>query len=183
MSITKVRRLAIRQSFTLVLAAILFIASKSVVAADPEEPKELLLGHSMWAAFECSLFAQEANKNENYEDTKTERNKEAARLFNYGMQAGREFLQALIDGKITAEQLDERVPIGVVLLLEGGSIDFIIGRVFANAADSAIDEIDDQFISDNGHPNTPAEWELDKAIKAQNAANLFQRSNCTLIGH
>jgi hypothetical protein len=80
----------------------------------------------MWAAFRCSAFAQlSANQSEE------------ARLFTVGLQAGREFLTAWQNGRVTDEDMHKRVPAIVIGLLKGPNPEFVLGRIFQEASDTA----------------------------------------------
>ena len=76
------------------------------------------LARVMWSAFECSTFAELMGDQ-----------KEQARLFELGIKAGREFLEAARNKQIPSEIVDKEIPMGVIWLMNGPSNDFIIGRV------------------------------------------------------
>ncbi|MGY1410873.1 hypothetical protein ACW5EG_15030 [Luteimonas sp. A611] len=97
---------------------------------------------------------------------------EQERLFNFGYAQGREFISALEAGKIKREDLSSHAPVGALLLLEGPSADFILGRIYAAAEENALKDVyrtDEVF-------NSEATQELI-------AFNKFTRSNRQLIGN
>jgi hypothetical protein len=97
--------------------------------ADEEKARQ---GQLMLSAFECATFAQLAKKGE-----------ENKRLFNIGIQAGRNFLEALQNGKISEAEMNSTVPVGVSHYLWGPepSIDFVIGRIYEGAEFDAHDRV------------------------------------------
>jgi hypothetical protein len=104
------------------------------------------LARLMWAAFQCGTYAGLSDDD-----------KEQARLFEMGLKAGREFLDALNKGQITDETKRKVVPLEVMQVLrftgppldltripeplpkkvEGSSTDFVLGRIFQDATSSA----------------------------------------------
>lgn len=118
------------------------------------------MGMEAWAGFECSSLASKVGDS-----------KEAERLFIFGHEQGQKFLGALKAKKINQEDISQEVPIGMVMLLQGPSDEFILGRVFENAQENALDEV---FTTNNNfNPE-----DLQKSI----AENKFRDNNCQLIG-
>ncbi len=115
----------------------------------------------MWSAFICGTYAEIS-----------EEKAEQKRLFEVGIRAGREFLGALLENKISDSEYSKEVPVGVTLVLGGPSIDFMIGRVFAAASKDAwektMEEID---TLDN----------IGGELRKIKAENLFFKSNCSII--
>lgn len=118
------------------------------------------MGAASWAAFECSSLAAHANNREQQE-----------RLFLYGYKMGQEFVKAVLRNKVDRKDLLSDVPSGFVMMLEGPSIDFILGRVFENAQDNALKGV----LVTNGELNPPE-------LQAAYSETKFQKANCRLVG-
>ena len=121
----------------------------------------------MWSAFECGTFAELAEDQE-----------EQQRLFLVGIEAGRSFLRDVQDETIQQSEYRE-APIGVLMLLGGPSIDFIIGRVFESAMGEAYDSV----VKDDAsgvEMDDPGQWRRGES-KAQRGRLLYDQSNCELV--
>lgn len=125
------------------------------------------LGRTLWSAFQCASYAELSGDKEEQE-----------RLFIVGVRAGRDFLRALEAKEIPAEVARSEVPIGVTMLLQGPSYDFVIGRIFENATDDAYDSIVKE---NNGIPLDPSRWVRDDEIRKLKAQNEYLRGNCALV--
>lgn len=123
-------------------------------------PEYAQMATAAWSAFECSSLASKAGNPAEQE-----------RLFFYGYNQGRSFISALQEQKIEQEDISREVPIIMLLLLQGPSDDFMLGRVYEAAQESALEGI---YVQDNIHFNAD-EQKL-------NAENKFRRQNCGLIG-
>lgn len=88
------------------------------------------LGSVLHAAFQCSTFAELSGDAA-----------EQARLFETGMRVGREFLQALRSDQIPREAVSAEVPVRILFLVGGPSIDFALGRIFESASSDAFDKV------------------------------------------
>lgn len=142
---------------------VLLLAAVDSSATEVSEPA--LLGRTMWSAFECGAFAENSGEQQ-----------EAQRLYSYGTEAGRQFLEAVRAGSVTKEALDSSVPVGVMLRLGGASDDFIIGRIFEGALHEAMDRI--WYDSDDFTQSRPRSEELRKLA----AEELYRGANCELMG-
>jgi hypothetical protein len=145
--------------------AIILLAYAPAAAASDEDARA---SRVMWIAFSCSTFAELAGEPEEQE-----------RLFRAGHRAGRQFFEAIEAGTITAEQIQEVIPIGVSMRAAGPSIDFIIGRVFEAAAQDAFDRVvkrDDRNLSLD-----LADWIRDPELRALVARNRYSRANCEMF--
>ena len=119
-----------------------------------------IMGKQVFSAFQCSSWASINDDQE-----------EAERLFVYGYEQGQKFLGALSAQKIKQEDISSQVPIGVTMLLQGPSEEFILGRIHSSAEEDALDEVfktGDDFNDD----------ELQKII----ASNKYTAGNCELLG-
>ena len=118
------------------------------------------MGKAAWSSFECSALAE-----------KSKQPNEQERLFKYGYAKGLEFIEAIQAEKVKREDLSKGTPLMMLLLLQGPTPDFMLGRVFEGALDSALEDVyktGEQFNSD----------EMQKTI----AENKFWNQNCQLIG-
>ena len=125
------------------------------------------LGLVLWSAFQCSTFAEMSGNKQ-----------EQARLFEVGVKAGREFLEALKNRQISPEAASSEVPIGVTMRLQGPSTDFIVGRIFESAAEDAFNKIVKQ---KNGMPLEISDWIRDEDLQKSKASNSYLVQNCRLI--
>lgn len=119
------------------------------------------MGRSAWSAFECSVLAE-----------KSKNQAEQERLFNFGYSQGLKFIGAIQENKIKEEDLSKEVPIAMILLLEGPTPDFMLGRIFDSALEHVLRDVyktDDEF-------NSP---EVLETI----AKNKYWNKNCRLIGY
>ncbi|MBS4050768.1 MAG: hypothetical protein KGZ69_06155 [Methylomonas sp.] len=134
------------------------ISGKPVFAESSSEYAQM--GMAAWSAFKCSALAEKSNNPQDQE-----------RLFKYGYAQGLKFIDAIRSEKVKREDLSTGVPMMMLLLLQGPTPDFMLGRVFEGALDSATNDVfktGDQFNSD----------EMQEII----AKNKFWKQNCQLIG-
>lgn len=115
---------------------------------------------SAWSAFQCSVLAEKADDLQ-----------EQKRLFEFGYARGLKFFAALESGEARAKDLPEDSPFSMLLLLQGPTPDFMLGRIFEVALRSALENI--YTTGDYYHPA-----EIQESI----AAAEFWKRNCTLIG-
>lgn len=118
-----------------------------------------LMGSASWSAFECSVLAGYSNQ------------KEQERLFNYGYSQGVVFINALRDNKVKQEDLYNKVPIGMMMHIQGPTSDFALGRVYEKAADSGLKDI----VKSGDKMN-------DKDIQQMLAEGRYSQQNYQLIG-
>ncbi|MBX4206002.1 hypothetical protein KW795_02290 [Candidatus Microgenomates bacterium] len=137
------------------------ISSKQENAIFSQSSKEYaIMGRQTWSAFECSALASHIDKAT-----------EAERLFMYGYEQGKKFLEALRAEKIDEKDISQEVPIGLTLLLGGPSEDFMLGRIYSSAEEETLNEV---FKTGNDFNSD----EIQKMI----AENKFRDRNCQLIG-
>lgn len=72
---------------------------------------------------------------------------EMARLFQYGYDQGRVFIENAAAGKIQAEDANAEVPIGFLWNLQGPSPDFMLGMIYKAAAGEALKNL---YVSESG---------------------------------
>ena len=105
-------------------------------------------------------------------------NNENDRLVDLGLKAGRGFLEAVKNKEIPEDVINREVPFVVLTMLQGPSLDFILGQVYEAATTNAADEV---MKREGGKQLEPSQWISDKAILKQKAANLFRDRNCALL--
>lgn len=116
---------------------------------------------ALWSAFECSSLAGAAGMAE----------EEQSRLFLFGYDQGKQFIAALQEKKILKGDLSNETPIGVLMLLQGPTPDFMLGRIFEAAQDEALKDV----FGSNGNPHSKEEQKL-------LAGNRYRAKNCELFG-
>lgn len=119
-----------------------------------------VMGREIWNVIQCSSWASINN------DVK-----EQERLFSFGYEKGQKFLGALKAEKIKQDDVSSEVPIGVTMLLQGPTEEFILGRIFEAAQEEALDEV----FKTGDELNS---YEMQKII----AADKFHDGNCQLVG-
>lgn len=122
-----------------------------------------VMGRELWSAFSCSTWASHF-----------ENQKEAERLFLFGYKQGEKFLGAVQAGKITDEDFSQEVPIGVSWSLAGPNNDFVLGVLYTNAQDDALEEV---FYINYDKTKLNSD-DLQKSI----AESKYRDGNCQLIG-
>jgi hypothetical protein len=129
--------------------------------AQAKDPQRYgIMAQSAWSAFQCSVLAE---KSKNMAEQK--------RLFEFGYAQGMQFIAALEAGNTRREELAGAAPASMLLLLEGPTADFALGRIFEAALRSALEDV---FASAASYDSA----ELQESIAAQE----FRRRNCHLIG-
>lgn len=88
------------------------------------------MARATWAAFECTALASH-----------TRNGAEQERLFKYGYRTGLSFIAALQAGKIDRKDLSTEAPWLMMLLLQGPTPDFMLGRVYEAAQDAALKNV------------------------------------------
>ncbi len=119
-----------------------------------------VMGRQLWSAFQCASWASVTGDSEEQE-----------RLFLFGYAQGKTFLEALNSEKIQRDDISENVPIVVTMLLQGPTEEFILGRLFENAQDSALKDV---FQTGNEYNS--------ESLREIIAGNKYRESNCQLIG-
>lgn len=140
----------------------LILLSASLLLANSvgaQTSKDLaLMGRVSWSAFECSSLASVMNEDKDQE-----------RLFALGYQQGKAFIDALQKNRIELKDRNEQVPSGFLLLLQGPTPDFVLGRVFESAQENALKDV----ITPDGITS--------KDLQATLARSKFTKQNCSLL--
>jgi hypothetical protein len=148
---------------TRVLKSVAFAALAMLFGgpARAEDPQRYgMMAQSTWSAFQCSVLAE---KSKNMAEQK--------RLFEFGYAQGLQFITALESGTTRREELAGAAPASMLLLLEGPTADFELGRIFEAALRSALEDV---FASAASYESA----ELQEWVAAQE----FRKRNCHLIG-
>ena len=141
------------RGFAIIVTSLFLFWSPSL-AQTSDAVDKARLARTVWSAFQCSTFAEMSGDK-----------KEQARLFLVGLEAGRDFLEALKSGQISDDAMSKEVPVGVTLALQGPSPDFILGRIFENAVGAL--EI--------------SQWAKDDGLKKTKAQTEYGKHNCVFI--
>lgn len=141
--------------------ALLMMIASDLSAAETESLRLSKLGRLSWSAFECAYYAR-------YSELEN-----AGSFVRLGVNVGREFVDALRDGKITEEDVSQNTPIGFLWSLSPVGTDFSLGIAYAAATDEATKKIN------NGADDLLGDAR-DDLIKL-NAYNLYRSANCDLL--
>lgn len=118
-----------------------------------------IMGQKSWSAFQCANWA-----------SKIGQQNDAEKLFMTAYNHGKIFLEALMAKKIDEKDISAEVPMGITLFLQGPNTDFILGRIFESAQESALKEV---YKTGNDFNSE----ELQKSI----AENKYRDGNCKLL--
>lgn len=145
----------------LVIAAVMGLMVTSPGMAEPSQSKPYeMMVQSVWSAFQCSVLAE-----------KSRNPSEQKRLFGFGYDQGLKFIGALESGDAGAKDIPGDAPFSMLLLLQGPTPDFMLGRIFEVALRSTLENVyktDDYYTAD--------------ANQESIAAAEFWKRNCKLIG-
>jgi len=148
-------------------SAILRLLLPAVVALTLAEPalaeragRYGIMVQSAWSAFQCSVLAEKSRNMAQQE-----------RLFAFGYDQGLKFIAALESGSAKKDELSGAAPFSMLLLLQGPTPDFALGRIFEAALRSALEDV---FTSVESYDSA--------AIQESIAAAEFLKRNCNLIG-
>ena len=131
----------------------LFITPHALIASESVDYAKM--GRVTWAAFECSSLA-----------SIMEKPKVQERLFLFGYEQGKEFFRALQGGLITKEDLRSNTPSGLLMVAQGPTADFILGRVFEAAQENALKDV------------ITTETVMNKALQKVIASGKYTSANC-----
>jgi hypothetical protein len=136
------------------------LLTTSAISLAAESADFAKMGRAAWAAFECSSLA-----------SVMEKPKDQERLFLFGYDQGKEFLNAMQSGRITQKDLSSIVPSGFLMLAQGPSVDFVLGRVFESAQENALKDV------------ITTDTVLSKDLQMSIALRKYTSGNCELIGN
>jgi hypothetical protein len=144
--------------------SLLLILAVPVAAAAAEDSK---LGRVAWSAFQCHQWAASSGSEA-----------DAERLFGVGLDAARRFIDGLKSGLIDREEANQFTPIGIGMVAQGPSTDFIVGRIYSFATEEAHDDLVKER---EGLPQSTQNWITDPELIKTMALNKYQNANCDLI--
>jgi hypothetical protein len=150
-------------TFVLAIGASLAVAGVSAnqKAAQPNAAR------LTWSAFTCATYAELHGNT-----------REQERLFGVGLNAARVFVGRVKDQTLPEAERRE-IPIGILLLLGGPSVDFVVGRIYEGAMGSAYDDVVKEDAS--GLPILdPRQW-ADGELKVSKAQRKYREANCEII--
>jgi hypothetical protein len=140
----------------------LFVLFGGIANADPNAARKA------WSAFSCAVFAELSGKPSEQE-----------RLFKLGYTSARRFV-ADMAASPQDESIREGAPVGILLLLEGPSEEFIVGRIFESVTEHAYDQVVKRD-SAGKSIHEPAKWLVDEELKKSRANHLYRERNCELV--
>jgi hypothetical protein len=131
-----------------------------ISAASHAQPsRELALSARLsWSAFECSSLASVMSDQAEQE-----------RLFTLGYEQGKVFIQAARSNRIDQKDINNDVPSGFLMLMQGPTPDFVLGRVFESAQENALKDV-----------ITPSSV-TNKELKVLLAQGKFSKQNCNVL--
>ncbi len=142
----------------LVAASAALAFAHSSVADDSSRYR--LMAQSAWSAFQCSVLAEKA-----------QHMAEQKRLFDFGYAQGMKFIAALQSGTTKPEDVADAAPFSMLILVQGPSADFALGRIFEAALRAALEDV---FASADAYDSA--------AMQESIATREFMKRNCRLIG-
>ena len=142
-----------------VAAAFATLAFATASAADDAD-RYRLMAQSAWSAFQCSVLAEKA-----------QHMAEQKRLFDFGYTQGMKFIAALQSGSTKPEDVADGAPFSMLILVQGPSADFALGRIFEAALRAALEDV---FASAEAYDSA--------AMQESIATREFMKRNCRLIG-
>ena len=115
-------------------------------------------GKKLWESFECAALAGYMGEEQ-----------EAERLFEYGYDQGHRFIEAVEAGKIEKADIRTKVPMIVRMRLSGPTPDFVLGRIYEEASEYALEDVLKDFL------------ETDAKTRQKIARNKYNEGNCEII--
>jgi hypothetical protein len=94
------------------------------------------------------------------------------RLFSHGLTQGRAFLKLASEGRFTQADLHSAIPSGFLMVMEGPSHDFVLGRLWESTVENALRDV----TFDEKRQLVPEE------IAKLKAQTKFDHTNCSVLG-
>ena len=117
------------------------------------------MSRASWSAFECAALADVLGKTKDHE-----------RLFNFGYVQGKSFIDAARKDQVDQKDLNSISPSGFLMLAQGPTADFALGRVFQGAVENALKDV------------ITSETVLAEELKQSIASRKFSEGNCEILG-
>jgi len=124
-------------------------------------------GRRAWDAFQCAGFAAAMHDKDAFDG-----------VFARGFSTAHLFLDALQKERIKRAHFDKEIPSPMRASLEGPSADFIVGRVYQTALESAVYAVDTGAAALNRDRKVEPGSDAYKALRNDVASSLFESSGC-----
>lgn len=144
-------------------AALYLLAGAGVPAAVPSQSMELALaGRRSFDAMVCAGYAESSGQAD-----------EQRRLSELGVNEGRRFLEGVQTGQVAPADLNSTIPVLFSIIMQGPSVDFILGRFWEAASDYAGDRIWEKDGANRDGMHTP-----DEEARKLNADRFYREASC-----
>ena len=150
------------------LLALCAACDRAAPGGGGREPAAADAGRLLWSAFECSSYADMAGRPE-----------EQQRLLGVGVDIGRRFVDGVRNKTIPEAEISSTVPVAVLTAMAGPTTDFVLGRIYATAAQQAFDRVSKE--DSSGIVQPVEEWVLDKKVQVIRADARYNLGNCALL--
>ena len=124
-------------------------------------------GRRAWDAFQCAGFAAAMHDKEAFDG-----------VFARGFSTAHLFLDALQKERIKRAHFEREIPSPMRASLEGPSPDFIVGRVYQTALESAVYAVETGAAALNKDRKVEPGSDAYKALRNDVASSLFESSGC-----
>jgi len=124
-------------------------------------------GRRAWDAFQCAGFAAAMHDKEAFDG-----------VFAYGSSTAHLFLNAFQNERIKRVHLEREVPSPMRASLEGPSPDFIVGRIYQTALESAVYAVEAEAIVQNRDRKVERDSDAYQSLRNDVASSLFESSGC-----
>lgn len=124
-------------------------------------------GRRAWDAFQCAGFAATMHDKEAFDG-----------VFARGFSTAHVFLDALQKERIKRAHFEKEIPSPMRASLEGPSADFVVGRVYQTALESAVHAVETGAAALNRDRKVEPGSDAYKALRNDVASSLFESSGC-----
>lgn len=148
----------------MIIGPLLFlIASSATPAATHSESMDLALaGRRSFDAMVCAGYAESSGQAD-----------EQRRLSDLGVSEGRRFLEGVQAGQVAPADLKATIPVLFSIIMQGPSVDFILGRFWEAASDYAGDRIWQKNGANRDGMHPP-----DDEVRKLNADKFYREASC-----
>ena len=124
-------------------------------------------GRAAWDAFQCAGFAAAMHDKEAFDG-----------VFAHGFSSAHRFLDALQKDRIKRVHFKREIPSPMRASLEGPSPDFVVGRVYQTALESAVYAVETGAATLNRDRKFEPDSDAYRALRNDVASSLFESSGC-----
>ena len=149
----------------LFLSTTLILSGGNYAIASESEEALVQKSELLLAYFDCATYALEAAPAMVQE------------LFDKGLDAGRDFYDGVLDGRISS---DASIPV-IILLKEGPTADFILGRLWETAVDDVYHEVERKFYCGRYSPSGAYSRSCSDVERRTHFEAMYSRQNCALL--